>query len=243
MTTRLVRSVAALVILTVLAIQLSDAAGSGVNVVNHISYFTFFSNIGAAAVLTSLALRPSLVLSPKFTAVRGAITLCMCITALLYGTWISPSLEGAVRHGLGPFVLLADWLLHPARRQSYKSLLRWPLLPISYFVYTLVRGSVVGWYPYQFFDPGKALGWPGVVKYGVIILFLLLAISFCLVRSTQMAPSRSVTWRGDTHANSAPQRRRDHEPGPEDLTTAGPMMDFPTSELESDTSVDSGVPG
>ena len=118
MTTRLVRSVAALLIVTVLAVQLNRASGRGVNMVDYVSYFTFFSNASAAAVLLSLAIRPSLVDSQTFTAIRGAVTLCMCMTALLYGTWISPSLEGAVRHGVGPLVLLADWILHPPPRQS-----------------------------------------------------------------------------------------------------------------------------
>lgn len=191
MTTRLVRSVAAFVIVTVLAVQLDRAAGRGVDVVNYLSYFTIFSNACAAAVLVALAIRPSLVDSDKFTAVRGAVTLCMCLTALFYGTFISPSFEGAVRHGLAPFILLADWVLHPAPRQSLKPILYWPLLPISYFAYTLVRGAVVGWYPYEFFNPENAGGWPGVVRFALVILILLLAGSFCLVRFTQLSTTRT----------------------------------------------------
>lgn len=178
-------------IVTVLAVQLERAVGRGVDVVNFLSYFTIFSNAGAAAVLVCLAIRPSLVDSERFTAVRGAVTLCMCLTALFYGTFVSPSFEGAVRHGLGPFVLLADWILHPAPRQTLKPLLLWPLLPISYFGYTLVRGAVVGWYPYEFFNPETASGWTGVIRFALVILVLLLATTFCLVRSTQMSTSRT----------------------------------------------------
>jgi hypothetical protein len=124
MTTRLVRSVAAFVILTVLAVQLGRAAGRGVDVVNYLSYFTIFSNASAAVVLISLAIRPSLVDSEKFTVLRGAVTLCMCLTALFYGTIISPGFEGAARHGLG---LSSCWptgyftLLHdkPSNRYSF----------------------------------------------------------------------------------------------------------------------------
>jgi hypothetical protein len=191
MTTRLVRSVAAFVILTVLAVQLGRAAGRGVDVVNYLSYFTIFSNASAAVVLISLAIRPSLVDSEKFTALRGAVTLCMCLTALFYGTIISPGFEGAARHGLGPFILLAGWLLHPAPRQTFKPILLWPLLPISYFAYTLVRGAVVGWYPYEFFNPENASGWLGVIRFAVVILVLLVATTFGLVRSTQMSRSRT----------------------------------------------------
>ena len=74
MTTKLVRSVAGLVILTVLAVQLSRATGRGVNIVNYLSYLTIFSNACAAAVLVCLAARPSLVDSEKFTVFRGAVT-------------------------------------------------------------------------------------------------------------------------------------------------------------------------
>lgn len=196
MTTIRVRSVAALVIVTVLAVQLSRAIERGVDMVEFVSYFTFFSNASAAAVLLSLAIRPSLVDSQRFTTIRGAVTLCMCMTALLYGTWISPSLEGAVRHGVGPLVLLADWILHPPPRQTFKPLLQWPILPISYFAFTLVRGSVVGWYPYDFLDPGNAAGWPGVIRFALAILLLLLVTSFCLLRTTQRPQARHGIYAG-----------------------------------------------
>jgi hypothetical protein len=184
MTTKLVRSVAALVIVTVLAIQLNTATGRGINVVNYLSYFTNFSNACAAAVLVCLAVRPSLGVSDRFTIFRGAVTLCMCLTALFYGIFISPGFDGVVRHGLGPIILLADWILHPPPRQTFKPIIQWPILPISYFAYTLVRGSVVGWYPYKFLDPGNA-GWPGVISFALAIMLLLLVISFLLLRTTQ----------------------------------------------------------
>lgn len=142
-------------------------------------------------MLVSLAIRPSLVGSERFTSIRGAVTLCMVLTALMYGTFISPGFEGAVRHALGPFILVADWILHPAPRQTFKPILLWPVLPISYFAYILVRGAFVGWYPYEFFNPENASGWLGVIRFAVIILILLLATAFCLFRSTQISTSRT----------------------------------------------------
>jgi hypothetical protein len=54
-----------------------------------------------------------------------------------------------------------------------------------------VRGAVVGWYPYEFFNPETASGWLGVIRFAVVILVLLVATTFGLVRSTQMSKSRT----------------------------------------------------
>jgi len=41
------------------------------------------------------------------------------------------------------------------------------VFPLAYLVYSLVRGPIVGWYPYPFLDPGKVGGYPGVALYAV----------------------------------------------------------------------------
>ena len=51
---------------------------------NFFSYFTILSNVGAVVVLGALALRPALVGHEPFVILRGAVTLYMAITGIVY---------------------------------------------------------------------------------------------------------------------------------------------------------------
>lgn len=63
---------------------------------------------------------------------------------------------------------VADFLLAPGRRR-----LRWAatwastVFPALWAVYTLVRGELVGWYPYFFLDPALVGGYRAVGTYEI----------------------------------------------------------------------------
>ena len=57
-------------------------------------------------------------------------------------------------HYVMPVVVVAGWLRRPVRTQ--RGATGWlPVLafPLAYVAYVLVRGAMVGWYPYPFLDP------------------------------------------------------------------------------------------
>ncbi|MCY1375108.1 hypothetical protein D9M69_624970 [compost metagenome] len=77
-------------------------------------------------------------------------------------------------HHVMPCVVLLDWLLQPPRRRLGGRQLLWTLVfPMAYLVYTLVRGSRTGWYPYPFLNPANVGGYGGVAVYaaGIALTF------------------------------------------------------------------------
>jgi hypothetical protein len=60
---------------------------------------------------------------------------------------------GAVVHVGFPLYAIADWLMDPpGGRIGWGRALLWLVYPTVYVAYTFVRGAIVGWYPYPFFD-------------------------------------------------------------------------------------------
>ena len=52
-----------------------------------------------------------------------------------------------------PIVVVADWLLEPARhRLPVWTAAVWLTYPLAWFSYTLTRGPSASWYPYPFVD-------------------------------------------------------------------------------------------
>jgi FAR-17a/AIG1-like protein len=80
-----------------------------------------------------------------------------------------------VLHYVMPVVVVADWLLRPGTaRGSGRDWLLVPAGPLVYVVYVLVRGAIVGWYPYPFLDPRRGgYGRVAVHVVAIVTLFLL----------------------------------------------------------------------
>ncbi|WP_146147463.1 Pr6Pr family membrane protein [Prauserella shujinwangii] len=123
---------------------------------DHYSYFTIESNLFAALVLLAGAFRP--VPAP----VRGAAVLYLVTTGIVYAVLLrgvdvqTPEFANFALHSAMPLLVAVDWLADPPRtRLRGGHVLWWLVFPLAYVAYTLVRGSVVGWYPYPFLDPAQ----------------------------------------------------------------------------------------
>jgi len=139
---------------------------------NFFSFFTVQSNVLAIALLAACVLVRRDDRGPSFDAVRGAITLYMVITGVVFALFLSGMQEELqthiawvdfIVHRLMPVALLADWLVDPPRhRLAPRVALLWLLYPLAYFAYSLIRGEIVDWYPYPFLDASE-LGYGGVL--------------------------------------------------------------------------------
>ncbi|MCY7355432.1 MAG: Pr6Pr family membrane protein [Lysobacter sp.] len=81
-----------------------------------------------------------------------------------------------VLHYVMPCVVVLDWLLQPPRMKlGTRQLLSCQIFPAFYLAYVLIRGSMTGWYPYPFLDPGNVGGYGGVAVYamGIAATFLI----------------------------------------------------------------------
>ncbi len=175
----------ALLTFAAIGYQLSSGVARGpFDVGNFFSFFTIESNIFAALVLLVTALIGDTP-SPRRDLIRGAAVAYMATTGVVYGLLLSGYTDALqtpvpwvnnVLHRLIPLVMVTDWLLAPpGRGLTYRRALVWMVFPLAYLVYSLVRGPLVGWYPYPFLDPGQVGGYPGVVVYaiGITIGFFL----------------------------------------------------------------------
>lgn len=157
--------------------------------VNFFSYFTILSNIAAGFLLVGLAV-VSGTRRPRLREwVRGAMTVYMATTGLVFALLLDTGDLGltlpwvnTVIHRVIPVVLLVDWLaVRPRRRVGYGSALAWLGVPVLYLAYSLVRGAVVGWYPYPFLQPAEIGGPTGMLIHiagiaaGIAIASLLVA--------------------------------------------------------------------
>jgi hypothetical protein len=141
---------------------------------NYFSFFTIESNVLAAVVLLVGGLADPR--SDRWAYLRGAVTLYMTITGIVYAVLLSNQDVGLtaqwvndVLHQVIPLLLLADWVFRPPwPRVSYPAALAWLAFPLAYFAYSLLRGAVVDWYPYPFLDP-RPHGYDHVVGMAVVL--------------------------------------------------------------------------
>jgi hypothetical protein len=157
---------------------------------NFFSFFTIQSNVLAAAMLVLAALVRTRERTPLFDAVRGAVTLYISTTGVVFAILLAGLQEELqttipwvdfVVHKLIPIVLVADWLIEPPRNRLPALLAgAWLAYPLAWFVYTLVRGADVGWYPYPFVDVGEH-GYGRVLFNTVLLLFGFAAAAVAFV--------------------------------------------------------------
>ncbi|MTD12665.1 hypothetical protein GIS00_01730 [Nakamurella sp. YIM 132087] len=163
----------------------------GFRVDNFFSFFTIESNVlnmvvmGAAGVL-ALSGRSA----TRLAAWRGAATLYMTITGIVYVTLLSgleASLQTAtpwvntILHYLMPVVALVDFLVDRTVRPLgfVRPGLFWLIFPLLYLIYSEIRGPIIDWYPYPFLNPDNGIGGVVVASLGIAVLAVVLTWLLC----------------------------------------------------------------
>lgn len=159
-----------------------DAGGSvGGALVVFFGYFTILSNLFVALTAGADAFRPgSRLSSPSF---RGCATTAIVLVGLGYHLllreiwdpqgwqWLADNLL----HYAVPLAALSYWLLSPPTRAALpaRAPLSWAAYPVAYVVYVLIRGELLGSYPYPFIDVSE-WGYPRVLlnAAGLLLAFV-----------------------------------------------------------------------
>ncbi len=162
------------------------------SLLNFFSYFTILSNVFVSVVFIASASYLAIGRKPSPTddILRGASVLYMAVTGIVYtlllsGTDVDLTLPwvNLQLHYIMPIVVVADWLYQPQRTQlTVQRILPWLWFPAAYLMYTLIRGAIVGWYPYPFMNPALAGGYGGVAIYSIGILLVLFVASYGLMK-------------------------------------------------------------
>lgn len=165
-------------------------------IVNFFSYYTNLSNLFAVVVFTvgavrTLRRRPG---SRAWDTVRLVNVVNMVFVGLVFNLLLAGVGGGVIPwvnvvvHMLVPVAALIDWLVLPAgRRLPWSAALVGLVTPVVYSVYTIVRGALIGFYPYPFYDPAAQGGAGGVAIYVGVLLLALIALSFALVAVGRLA--------------------------------------------------------
>ena len=129
-------------------------------VVDLASYFTIWSNAIAAFVLTQLALgRWSG--TERERVLRADSVLMMSVTGIVYSYLLAGERElqglqhltNAIQHYWGPALVVATWAIFGPRGWFKPSHIVTALaIPVVWLLYSLLRGAVIGAYPYPFVD-------------------------------------------------------------------------------------------
>ena len=165
------------------------------NSINFFSYFTVLSNVLAAGVLLISALVTAR--GSKHVVIdllRGASVLYMVMTGIIFSVLLagldSDALtavpwDNTVLHYIMPVAVLLDWILdRPKRKMVFQKNVLWITFPILYVTYSLIRGEIVGWYPYPFLNPAIK-GYQAVIVVSAAITILVIGIVWALSASTQ----------------------------------------------------------
>lgn len=153
-------------------------------------YFSLFTNesnflVALALIAGGIWLWRGQIAPDWFDFARGALVTWLALTGIVFMALLAdPDLRftyhidepSDLLHKAMPVFLLVDWLLYPPRRPiRMVTALWWTVPPLAFCAYSLIRGPLVDWYPYEFLDPGEQGGYLGValIVVGMAIGFLL----------------------------------------------------------------------
>ncbi len=162
-------------------------AGAVSRVSDTVSYFTIWSNVVVAVVMTMLAHRPERD-SPRLRVARLDSVLMITITAIVYAVLLAPSIDvegwslltNPLLHIVTPAVTVLVWAIYGPRTWiTGRTVVASLAIPVAWVVWMLVRGAVVDSYPYGFTNVAT-LGFAKVAAVlGVILVFgLVVAAAF-----------------------------------------------------------------
>lgn len=133
--------------------------------INHYSTFTILTVAIAAVFFIYIGLvKKEKIFEINIDAIRGAVVSYLLAVSIIYELFLAKVPDpnsvywiNLVMHRILPAAGLLGWIIFPPQKKvNYTAVIVYTIFPIGYFVYLLVRGAIVGWYPYYFFDPTQS---------------------------------------------------------------------------------------
>jgi hypothetical protein len=176
-----------------LAMHNGHSIGGGLGI--FLSYFTVLTNLLICLSLTASLLAPSSVLgrwSSRPPVIAGIATSIVFVGLsyhfLLRNTWNprgAQLLADCLLHYAVPVLYLFYWWVAASKAAPrWAHPLLWSAYPTVYLVYALLRGAVVGAYPYPFIDPAN-LGYGRVMINSIGLLFVFIALGLLIVGASR----------------------------------------------------------
>ncbi|MBI1349973.1 MAG: hypothetical protein GC156_02515 [Actinomycetales bacterium] len=154
------------------------------------TYFTILSNITVAVVLTVLVMRPGLFtrrdgVGTLWRTLRLDSVLMITITGVVYNLLLAEGglsgwglISNTLLHWITPLVTPIVWIIAGPRGLIQGRIIPLSLvLPLIWATYALIRGQVIGAYPYPFLDVAtKGLAYVLVFIAVIMVVAMILAL-------------------------------------------------------------------
>lgn len=166
------------------------------------SYFTNLTNL-VIIVMAGALLAGKGRLYNWFKAPAVQSAWCLYIAFVGLGFWFILGGPGEVEtwlnwipqltaHTLSPILGVVYWYrCVPTGQLAWRHPFIWLAYPITYLIYWLIRGPIVGYYPYFFVDVNK-LGYGGVAAWSGALVVMFLILGTLIWRVDRWQASRQV---------------------------------------------------
>ena len=163
-------------------------------------YFAYFSIVtaivaGSFLVATGIGLVRNQEDSKRIEIARLSFTVAMIVVGVVYhllladapgdvrdGDYVWPVLPNEVIHTYGPILIVIDYLLsHKAFQLKLRAALWVAVFPLTWLVFSVIRGLVTNWWPYWFINPNEEGGVPGMLTYIAAITSFFFILGFLVL--------------------------------------------------------------
>jgi hypothetical protein len=163
-------------------------------------YFAYFSIVtaivaGSFLLATGVGLVRNKEGSKKTEIARLSLTVAMIVVGVVYhalladaagdvrdGDYVWPVLPNEVIHTYGPILIVIDYLLsRKAFRLKLRAALWVAVFPLTWLVFSVIRGLITNWWPYWFINPNEEGGVPGMLTYIAAITAFFLILGFLVL--------------------------------------------------------------
>ena len=157
-------------------------------IVSYFGYFTITTNLLVCVALTVPLISPASAAGRFFSrsdVTAGVATSIVFVSIayhlLLRNVWNPQGWQlvaDVLLHYVMPALFLIYWWFnHPKGALRWTHPLYWGIYPIAYMIYVLIRGAIIGSYPYRFIDP-LAIGYERTMinAFGLLFFFIVLGL-------------------------------------------------------------------
>jgi len=154
-------------------------------VLNVFVFFTIQSNLLLGGTALVLALRPDRPQSTLFRTLRLNGVLCIAVTGIVYHLVLAgvdelrgwAAVTNLVLHTITPLAGVLGWLLFGPRGMTGPRIAALSIVfPLLWLAFTLIRGELVGFYPYPFVNVAEQ-GYGRVLLNCLLVAVLFLALA------------------------------------------------------------------
>lgn len=176
-----------------LSLRLAAANGQSVamGIATYLGFFTILTNILVAATLSVALVAPASPLGRFFArpVVAGGVLVPIVVVAIVYHVLLRDLWDpqgwqlvaDVLLHYVVPALFVVYWWLAvPKEGLSWADVPKWMLYPAAYLVYLLLRGAILGHYPYPFLDVAE-LGLTRSLGNALLVLAGFVGVSVVVV--------------------------------------------------------------